>query len=87
MILKGLIHGVSEKMAKIGLNDILKELEGILGNDKISLSSYILSVTPFDELQSTYNWTKEEFEDRNVLFQEDDDYIDKLISNIICDIA
>lgn len=84
---KGLIHGVSEKMAKIGLNDILKELEGILGHDDISLSSFILSVTPFDELKNTYDWTKEEFEDRNVLFQEDDDYIDKLISNIICDVV
>lgn len=82
---KGLIHGVSEKMAKIGLNDILQEIQGILGRDEISLSSFILSTTQFDDLKRTYELTKEQFEDRNVLFQEDPDYIAKLITHIIED--
>ncbi len=80
---KGLIHGISEKMAKINLNDTLGEMQDILGRDDIKLSSFIISITPFNQLKRSYEFNKKEFEDMNVLFQEDQDYIEKLIAKII----
>lgn len=80
---KGLIHGAADKKAKIELNKTLDEIQEFLEREDIELSSFILSISPFDELKRVYDWDKVKFEENNVLFQEDDDYIEKLIDKII----
>lgn len=53
------------------------------GLNNVVLDSYIISVTPFSELQQYYgtgNWTIDEFADVHILFFETNDYLVRLFS-------
>ena len=80
---KGLIHGPAENSAKIRANDTLNEIQKKLNNDGIEMSSFIVSNSPFSKIKRLDNMkTKREFEERHVVFQDDDDYVGKIISFI-----
>lgn len=83
---KGLIHGPAEKIAKIEVKNTLKDIEIKLKRKDVELTSFIVAGegSSFDKIRGLKNWnTKEEFEDNHVVFQEDHDYVNKIISKII----
>ena len=80
---KGLIHGPAENSAKIRVHDTINEIQKKLNNDGIEMSSFIVSNSPFSKIKRLDNMkTKREFEERHVVFQDDDDYVEKIISFI-----
>ncbi|GAA6169222.1 DEAD/DEAH box helicase family protein [Sessilibacter corallicola] len=70
--------------AKFGLYEEIKRLEGLLGDDNLSLSSFILSETSFDDLINI-SMGKEELEKRNVFFIEDGGsfYLEKIVFKML----
>jgi hypothetical protein len=67
---------------KFGLYKEIKDIAKQLGDGMISLNSFILSVTTFNDLLNvTGSTTKLDLEDRNVLFMDDGGptYLDKLL--------
>lgn len=76
----GLIHSMHLDDPKIVLSEKIKELEKSLGRKNISLESFIVSVTKFDEISTESS--KEKYEERNVFFQEDKDYISKILEKV-----
>jgi hypothetical protein len=71
---------------KFGLHREIKQIEKQLGDGMISLNSFILSVTTFNDLLNvTGSTTKSDLEDRNVLFMDDGGptYLDKLLAKAL----
>ncbi len=71
---------------KSGLHKEIKQIEKQLGDGMISLNSFILSVTTFNDLLNvTGSTTKSDLEDRNVLFMDHGGptYLDKLLVNAL----
>ncbi|MGP9792101.1 hypothetical protein [Roseinatronobacter sp. NSM] len=71
---------------KFGLHKEIKQIEKQLGDGMISLNSFILSVTTFNDLLNvTGSTTKSDLEDRNVLFMDDGGptYPDKLLAKAL----
>lgn len=68
--------------SKIQLYHLLKsEIEPSLDDANITLDSYILSNTPYNQV---YFWgTKEDFDDNHVIFQTESGYIGKLFGKIM----
>lgn len=83
---KGLIHGPAEKMAKIEVKNTLKDIESKLKRKDVELTSFIVAGenSTFSKIKGLAGInTKTEFEDNHVVFQEDRDYVDKIISKVI----
>lgn len=76
----GLIHSMHLDDPKVLLSKKIKNLEDSLGNENISLESFIISVTEFDDISTESS--KGEYEERNVFFQEDEDYINKILEKV-----
>ena len=71
---------------KFGLFREIKQIEKQLGDGMISLSSFILSVTTFNDLLNVMGTTsKSDLEDRNVLFMDDGGpaYLGKLLTKAL----
>ncbi len=71
---------------KLGLYKEIKHIEGQLTDREICLNAFILSVTLFNDLLNVHGVaTKEDLEDRNILFMEDggDRYLAKLIDRAL----
>jgi len=75
---------------KIQLHKTIKEIENEIEFDKEPskprLESLILSVSNYDDIKKTFgegNIPKHEFEERHILFMEDEDLMDKIFKNII----
>jgi hypothetical protein len=80
------IRNLSISDPKFGLYKEIKQIEKQLGDMMISLNSFILSVTTFNDLLNLAgSVTKSGLEDRNVLFMEDGGptYLPKLIDRVI----
>lgn len=63
------------------LAEQISERSGLNDRTGVTLDSYIISATPFDKLKEHYQdgkWSIEEFAERHILFQEDEDYISRL---------
>jgi hypothetical protein len=87
---KGLLHGPADKTAKIQVGSSLKELQKKLNMKNIELTSFIIAGenSPFDKVKGLAGLqTKQEFEDNNVLFQTDHDYVEKMIKRIVTPIG
>ncbi len=58
---------------KIGLHKAIKNYEALLSksDSEVVLNSFILSVTPFGQLEFNFEWTREEFTENHVLFIND----------------
>jgi hypothetical protein len=63
------LRGVDDP--KISFYNTIKEIEVRLGDPEVVLNSFIISNTSYDEV-SFWGYSKKEFEDRHVLFQEED---------------
>jgi hypothetical protein len=82
---KGLIHGPAENIAKIKVNKTLKEIESRLERKDVELYSFIVAgkTSSFEKIKGLAGMeTKAEFENNHVVFQEDADYVDKIITRI-----
>jgi len=68
---------------KIRFYRTIKELEARLGDPKVTLNSFVVSNTPFQQVRWwTEDLSKDEFTRRHVLFQKDDreTYIERLLT-------
>ncbi len=80
---KGLRNLGGETDPKIQFFRTIKEIETRLGDPTVTLNSFIISGTPFNQIQWWGN-DKSELERCNVLFQEDKNtYISRLLSKIV----
>ncbi|MBX5494090.1 MAG: DEAD/DEAH box helicase family protein [Bryobacteraceae bacterium] len=82
---KGLRNLEGPNDPKIRFHQTIKDLERQLGDQAVVLSSFIVSSTRVPEVAWWGNgWTKDEFEERNVLFQREDQdtYIEKLLQKV-----
>ncbi|WP_171260997.1 hypothetical protein, partial [Acinetobacter baumannii] len=77
---KGLEHARGLDDEKIQFRNELKELEQKLGNEKVILDSFILSITPYGNLIKGWNNppSKDEFMEHNVIFLEDEEWAKRL---------
>jgi len=67
---------------KIQLYHLLKsEIEPSLDDANITLDSYILSNTPYNQVD--FWGTKDKFDDNHIIFQTDSGYIDSLFKKIM----
>jgi len=82
---KGLQHTKGLDDQKIVLRKDIKKLESRLGQDNITLDSFILSKTDYDDLTEgrTKPPKKEEYQRKNVLFLEDEDWPDELLTKAL----
>ena len=85
---KGIIHEFSLDSPKLQLHKVIKEKETALGDPQIVLNSFILSWTPFNQV----SWispgvTKQNVQDRNVLFLEDGGsiYLQQLFTKVLAE--
>jgi hypothetical protein len=69
---------------KISFHETIKEIESRLGDPEVTLDSFILSNTSYGEV-SFWRLSKEELEDRHVLFQEEDrhTYVRTMLKRIL----
>ncbi len=69
---------------KIGFHETIKEIEERLGDPQVALNSFIISNTSYDEV-SFWGYSKEEFQDRHVLFQNEDrhTYVKAMLDRIL----
>lgn len=64
-------------------NQLKTEVEPSLGDADITLDSYIISNTPFNQVGWWSSNSKEDFDNEHVLFQNDSDYIKTLFERIL----
>ena len=64
---------------KLLFSETVKEIEGRLGDATVHLSSFIVSKTPFREMQDFWRVSRAEMTARHVVFQEDEGYIAGLL--------
>ncbi len=57
--------------SKIGLAKIIKKYQEQLKDETIVMNSFVLSVTPYKELEFKTNWKIEEYHQNNVFFISD----------------
>jgi len=82
---KGLFH-VAANDPKVQFHETIKELEARLrapDDEVVGLHSYIVSRTNSNTVVEMWGLSKAEIESRNVLFLEDSDYVQKIISAIL----
>ena len=83
---KGIRNLEGRSDPKIAFHTTIKELEVRLGDPLVTLSSFIVASTPYQQVKWwSDGMTWEEFEGCNVLFQKDDpeNYIRKLLEKIV----
>lgn len=68
---------------KIEFYKTIKDIEDRLGDPEVKLNSFIISNTPSHTMKLLWNLDKSEIEFRNILFQEDDEYIGMMLSKIL----
>jgi hypothetical protein len=82
---KGLRNTEGLEDPKIKFYQTIKDLERQLGDPGVILNSFIVSSTPFNEIPWRGDMKKEDFEARNILFQQEDraNYIRKLLEKCL----
>lgn len=79
---KGIYH-LNPKHPKLNFYRRIKEIEKDMGNPNIKLNSFIISVTPFDKINWKGDKVQAYFESKNIIFQEDSCYIEKLMRKVV----
>ena len=75
---KGMVR-VDPDDPKVRLARSIKDIQVKLGDPTVRLDSFLLSVTPFDQVSARWGLSKEAWEDRHVLFMEGDAYIGEML--------
>lgn len=79
---KGIYH-LNPKHPKLNFYRRIKEIEKDMGNPNIKLNSFIISVTPFGKINWKGDKVQAYFESKNIIFQEDSCYIEKLMRKVV----
>lgn len=79
---KGIYH-LNPKHPKLNFYRRIKEIGKNMRNLNIKLNSFIISVTPFDKINWKGNKEQSYFESKNIIFQEDSCYIEKLMRKVV----
>ena len=67
------------------LPDLARQIAARSGNTRVSLDSYIVSTTPYEQLRERYGngeWSKDDFADKHILFRENNgnyDYLKRIL--------
>lgn len=64
---------------KLEFHKTIHDIEARMGDANVSLRSFIVSVTPAAEMALHWGVTPEQMAARNILFDEDDRYVDRLL--------
>lgn len=65
---------------KLEFYKTIRDIEARIGDPNVSLRSFIVSVTPAAEMALHWNVSREEMAERNILFDEDEHYVERLVS-------
>lgn len=79
---KGIYH-LNPKHPKLNFYRRIKEIEKDMGKPNIKLNSFIISVTPFGKINWKGDKVQAYFESKNIIFQEDSCYIEKLMRKVV----
>ena len=81
---KGIIRLDGAEDPKIRFHKTIKDIEARLGDPGMVLASFIVSNTPYAQLPD-WNVSKQDLEDRHVLFQNDDPdtYVRKMLDRLL----
>lgn len=79
---KGIYH-LNFDHPKLRFSKRIKQIEMSMNNHDIILDSFIVSVTPFDKITWRGDKDVSYFESCNVLFQNDESHIEKMMSKIL----
>ena len=80
---KGLMHISGLSNPKIQFYKEIKNIQDEMNDEKVELNSIILSNTNFKQLSLAKDGiSKEEFQENNVVFQEDSSYIEQIFSKL-----
>lgn len=77
---KGIRHLSWANEPKLDFHKTIREVEARLGEANVSLRSFIVSVTPAAEMALHWDVTREQMVERNILFDEDEDYMSRLLA-------
>lgn len=80
---KGIRNLDGKNDPKITFFERIKEIEKQLGNTDIILNSVIISNTEIRNINWREDWKQPDFEEHNIFFQDDSNYINKLLSRTI----
>lgn len=76
---KGIRRLSWENEPKLDFHRTIREVEARIDDPAVSMRSFIVSVTPAAEMALHWNKTREEMATRNILFDEDPDYMERLL--------
>ena len=78
------IRNLSSSDPKIEFYRTVKEVESRLGDETITLDSFIVSITSASTMELQWNLTKAEMEEGNILFAEEDRdaYVGRMLSSV-----
>ena len=80
---KGLNWSTGLNDAKIQFHKTVKDIEQEMNDKAVVFNSFILSNTKFEQLTlRREHISKDEFEKNNVVFQEDNNYIEKILLRV-----
>ncbi|GAA3913941.1 DEAD/DEAH box helicase family protein [Luteimonas lutimaris] len=71
--------------AKIQFHRTIREIEARMGDPDVSLRSYIVSGTSASEMEMHWKVTREQMAERNILFDEDEGYVERLVAETLPD--
>jgi hypothetical protein len=64
---------------KLDFHEAIRDIETRIGDPHVSLRSFIVSVTPAAEMAIHWGVTPSQMAERNILFDEDEQYVERLI--------
>ncbi len=82
---KAYIHDEKARLHE-RMPQLAKEIGKRSNRQDITLDTYIISATPFNDLHKRYDdgkWDREKFAEHHILFQDDKDYIAKLFRGVL----
>ena len=77
---KGIRHLSWHSEPKLDFYESIREVEARINDVNVSLRSFIVSVTPSAEMALHWGVTREQMEARNILFDEDERYVELLVA-------
>lgn len=77
---KGIRHLSWHSEPKLDFYKSIREVEARISDANVSLRSFIVSVTPAAEMALHWRVTPEQMEARNILFDEDEHYVERLVA-------
>jgi hypothetical protein len=79
-LLRSIFHHLGKDDPKIRFHATIKEIEQRLGDQSVTLDSFIVSNTPAVTMEMQWSMDRAELRQRNIVFQQDpSSYIDEIL--------